>query len=93
MTHSPLTPAAGCAPVTPPSRQLIYRQCRQSAALAAGIASMANRAVDEGGASELQMEHLSDLSDHLVERLEALAAAIAEACTPPPQRTCHEPSK
>lgn len=84
MTDTSLAPAAGRLPVThpaPPHR--IYQQCRESAAIAAGVASMANRAVDDGGASDSQLEHLSDLSDHLVERLEALAATIAEASADP----------
>ncbi|MEQ5770032.1 hypothetical protein NFH98_20890 [Halomonas sp. H33-56] len=72
---------------TPPSRRgslstlsarSLHREIRRNAALAGGIEAIAERAIDEGEATQEQLEHLGDLSRQVREDLTSMAVAVAE---------------
>jgi hypothetical protein len=79
MPHTHYYPAhPGSHVVSQKQRQLVYQQCRQSVALAAGLEAMAVRAIEIGEATADQVEHMAQLSSLLTEQLEQLSAAFVE---------------
>lgn len=72
---------------TPPSRRCdlgalsarsLHREIRRNVAIAGGIEAIVGRAIDEGEATQEQLEHLVDLSRQVREDLSSMAVAVAE---------------
>lgn len=82
MTDQPkYTPVPGGFSAPLAHRQVIYRQCRRSAAMASGLEAMAVRAFEVGEATPEQLEHFAELTTLLSEQIAQMNQAIAELIT------------
>ena len=75
--HPPFVPSSARPPSFDP-RQMIYHNCRQAVAMAAGLEAMAVRAIESGEATEDQLERIALLSGHLLNQLDHLSNGLAE---------------
>lgn len=78
--HYPLTnPAAPPRAISEPKQ--LYLEIRKSTALACALDAMAQKALDEGEFPADQLDHLSSLTNRLLNDLEELKSLLGTAST------------
>lgn len=78
--HHPLTTPAA-PPLTISEPRQLYLEIRKSTALACALDNMVQKALDEGEFPTDQLDHLSALTNRLLNDLEELKSLLAEATT------------